>query len=76
MTRLRTTAPATRAGSREMLVPPPPPRDLDDDGAGENDALAVPKIAAASMSMTISRSLDGARAGRGEDAKGGKKKKT
>ena len=57
VTRLRTTAPATRAGSREMLVPPPPPRDLDDDGAGENDALAVPKIAAASMSMTIARSL-------------------
>lgn len=70
VSRLRTTAPATRAGRREMLLPPP--GDLDDDGAGENDALAVPKIAAASMSMTIARSLDGPRA-QAEDTKGGRR---
>jgi hypothetical protein len=48
VTRPRITAPATRAGRREMLLPR---RDVDDD------ALAVPEIAAASMSMMLARSL-------------------
>lgn len=55
VSRPRTTAPATRAGRREMLLPPP--RDMD-DGAGGNHALAVPpEIAATSMSMTLAPSL-------------------
>jgi hypothetical protein len=55
VSRPRTTAPATRAGRRQTLLPPRDP----DDGAGEDDALAVPvpETAAASMSMVTARSL-------------------